>query len=142
MGRIVPIYESLGGVTSRMLRRIIYSVLENFSGEIPDALPARHSRALRFPTRRDALMHTHFPPRDTSIELLNNYRSPAQIRMIFEEFFYYQLAIARQKLADKKHRGIAMQVRDDKVRNALKRILPFKPTAAQKRVLARNRGRS
>src|ERR1700759_315834 len=80
-------------------------------------------------------MHTHFPPRDTSIELLNNYRSPAQIRMIFEEFFYYQLAIARQKLADKKHRGIAMQVRDDKVRNALKRILPFKPTAAQKRVL-------
>jgi ATP-dependent DNA helicase RecG len=135
MGRIVPIYESLGGVTSRMLRRIIYSVLADFSGEIPDALPQEMRERYAFPTRRDALMHTHFPPRDTSIELLNNYRSPAQIRMIFEEFFYYQLAIARQKLADKKHRGIAMQVRDDKVRNALKRILPFKPTAAQKRVL-------
>ena len=29
-----------------------------------------------------------------------------------------------------------MQVRDDTVREAIKKILPFKPTAAQKRVLA------
>jgi len=135
IGRIVPIYEALGGVSSRMLRRIIYQVLENFDGAIPDALPAELRERYGFPTRRDALLFAHFPPKNESIDLLNNYRSPAQIRLIFEEFFYYQLAIARAKLSGKRHRGISMQVRDDKVREALKRILPFKPTAAQKRVL-------
>src|SRR6202042_2978297 len=104
IGRIVPIYEALGGISSRMLRRIIYSVLENFDGAIPDALPADLRERYRFPSRREALLYAHFPPKNESIELLNNNRSPAQIRLIFEEFFYYQLAIARQKLSDKRHR--------------------------------------
>ncbi len=136
IGRIVPIYESLGGVSSRMFRRIIYSVLENFDGAIPDALPQDLRERYRFPTRREALMFAHFPPKDEPLELLNSYRSPAQIRLIFEEFFYYQLALAMQKSRDRSHRGIAMHVRDDRIREALKRILPFKPTAAQKRVLS------
>ena len=104
IGRIVPIYEALGGISSRMLRRIIYSVLENFDGAIPDALPGDLRERYRFPSRREALLYTHFPPKNESIELLNSYRSPAQIRLIFEEFFYYQLAIARQKLSGKRHR--------------------------------------
>src|SRR5260370_34012684 len=58
------------------------------------------------------------------------------MRIIFEEFFYYQLALALRRLNDHSRRGIAMRVREEKVRAALKRILPFKPTAAQKRVLA------
>jgi len=136
IGRIVPIYEALGGVSSRMLRRIIYSILENFDGSIPDALPQDLRERYRFPTRREALMFAHFPPKDEPIELLNSYRSPAHIRLIFEEFFYYQLALAMQKASDRSHRGIAMHVRDDRIRQALKRILPFKPTAAQKRVLS------
>jgi ATP-dependent DNA helicase RecG len=56
--------------------------------------------------------------------------------LIFEEFFYYQLALALRRQRQPQQQGIAMKVRDDKVRAALKRILPFKPTAAQKRVLA------
>jgi len=136
IGRIVPIYEALGGVSSRMLRRIIYSILENFDGSIPDALPQDLRERYRFPTRREALMFAHFPLKDEPIELLNSYRSPAHIRLIFEEFFYYQLALAMQKASDRSHRGIAMHVRDDRIRQALKRILPFKPTAAQKRVLS------
>jgi ATP-dependent DNA helicase RecG len=136
VGRIVPIYEAIGGISSRMLRRIIYAVLADFEGNIPDPLPPDILGRYRFPSRRDALLYAHFPPKDESIELLNNYRSPAQIRLIFEEFFYYQLALALRRLNDHSRRGIAMRVREEKVRAALKRILPFKPTAAQKRVLA------
>jgi ATP-dependent DNA helicase RecG len=136
VGRIVPIYEAIGGISSRMLRRIIYAVLADFEGNIPDPLPPDILARYRFPSRRDALVYAHFPPKDESIELLNNYRSPAQIRLIFEEFFYYQLALALRRLNDHSRRGIAMRVREEKVRAALKRILPFKPTAAQKRVLA------
>ncbi|HJZ52844.1 MAG TPA: DEAD/DEAH box helicase, partial [Candidatus Acidoferrales bacterium] len=135
-GRIVPIYEAIGGISSRMLRRIIYAVLADFEGNIPDPLPPDILARYRFPSRRDALLYAHFPPKDESIELLNNFRSPAQIRLIFEEFFYYQLALALRRLNDHSRRGIAMRVREEKVRAALKRILPFKPTAAQKRVLA------
>jgi ATP-dependent DNA helicase RecG len=136
VGRIVPIYEAIGGISSRMLRRIIYSVLADFEGNIPDPLPPDILARYRFPSRREALAYAHFPAKDVSIELLNNYRSPAQIRLIFEEFFYYQLALALRRLNDHSRRGIAMRVREEKVRAALKRILPFKPTAAQKRVLA------
>ena len=136
VGRIVPIYEAIGGVSSRMLRRIIYGTPLNFEGDVPDVLPAAIRERYRFPTRRDALLYAHFPPKDENLELLNSFRSPAQIRLIFEEFFYYQLALAMRRLREHREQGIAMRVREEKIREALKRILPFKPTAAQKKVLA------
>ena len=136
VGRIVPIYEAIGAISSRMLRRVIYSVLANFDGNIPEPLPQEILDRYRFPARREALLYAHFPPQEQSIELLNNYRSPAQIRLIFEEFFYYQLALALRRQHDHSRRGIAMRVREEKVRAAVKAILPFKPTTAQKRVLA------
>jgi ATP-dependent DNA helicase RecG len=135
-GRIVPIYEAIGGISSRMLRRIIYSVLLGLDGNVPDPLPAEILERYRFPARRQALLYAHFPPKDESLDLLNSSRSPAQTRLIFEEFFYYQLALALRRAGDHQKRGIPMRVREAKVREAVKRILPFKPTAAQKRVLA------
>jgi ATP-dependent DNA helicase RecG len=136
VGRIVPIYEAIGSISSRMLRRIIYGVLRDFDGDVPDVLPEEIRQRYRFPTRREALLYTHFPPKDENIELLNTFRSPAQTRLIFEEFFYYQLALALRRLREHREQGIAMRVREETVREALKRILPFKPTAAQKKVLA------
>jgi len=136
VGRIVPIYEAIGGISSRMLRRIIYGVLQDFDGSLPDALPEEIRSRYRFPARREALLYVHFPPKDESLEQLNSFRSPAHLRLIFEEFFYYQLALALRRKQEHRQRGVAMRVREDNVRAALKRILPFKPTAAQKRVLA------
>lgn len=136
VGRIVPIYEAIGAISSRMLRRIIYSVLNDFDANVPDPLPAAIRERYKFPTRREALLYAHFPAKNESLELLNSWRSPAQIRLIFEEFFYYQLALALRRQQEHRLTGIAMRVREDKIREALKRILPFKPTAAQKRVLA------
>jgi ATP-dependent DNA helicase RecG len=136
VGRIVPIYEAIGGISSRMLRRIIHGVLHDFDGDLPEALPAEIRERYRFPTRREALQYAHFPPKSESIELLNSFRSPAQTRLIFEEFFYYQLALVLRRLREHRETGIVMRVREEKVREALKRMLPFKPTAAQKKVLA------
>jgi ATP-dependent DNA helicase RecG len=135
VGRIVPVYEAIGGLSSRMLRRIIYNVLGTLESNILDPLPPEIRERYRFPTRREALLYAHFPPANENIELLNSFRSPSHLRLIFEEFFYYQLALALRRKNEHRRRGIAMRVREDKVRDALKRILPFKPTAAQKRVL-------
>ncbi len=136
MGRIVPIYEAVGTFGSRMIRRAIYSTLQNLDSNIPDPLPVELREKLHYPGRRDALIQTHFPPAEESLEALNLFRSPAQQRLIFEEFFLYQLSMALGRKAQRKESAIAFRVREDKVREALKRILPFKPTGAQKRVLA------
>jgi ATP-dependent DNA helicase RecG len=136
MGRIVPIYEAVGTFGSRMIRRAIYGTLQNLEPNIPDILPQALREKLKLPSRREALIHTHFPPAEESLEALNLFRSPAQQRLIFEEFFLYQLSLALGRKAERKENAIAFRVREDRVREALKRILPFKPTAAQKRVLA------
>jgi ATP-dependent DNA helicase RecG len=135
-GRIVPIYEAIGAISSRMLRRMIYAVLENMGPYQADALPPELLARYSFPSRRDALRFAHFPPPDESLEKLNGFRSPAHLRLIFEEFFLYQLSLALRRQAAGRQTGIAFRVREPAIREALKRVLPFKPTAAQKRVLA------
>jgi ATP-dependent DNA helicase RecG len=157
VGRIVPIYEAIGGMSSRMLRRVIYGALEGLDATLPDPLPKSMRERLRLPCKRDAIVHAHFPARGGSIrpplygdvgtvygdvgtaeqmlEALNEFRSPAQQRLILEEFFYFQLGLALQRQRTQHEMGIAFRVREDRIREAVKRILPFKPTAAQKRVL-------
>ena len=135
VGRIVPIYEAIGGISSRVMRRIIYTALENLGGVIPDPLPAELLARYKFPSRRDAIHFVHFPPQTESVEALNSFRSQAQQRLIFEEFFFYQLSVALRRKAAQQQPGIAFRVREPAIREALKRVLPFKPTEAQKRAL-------
>ncbi|PYU27341.1 MAG: ATP-dependent DNA helicase RecG, partial [Acidobacteria bacterium] len=78
----------------------------------------------------------HFPTADALLERLNQFSSPAHRRLIFEELFLYQLSLALRKKEVERHPGISFRLREPRVREALKRILPFKPTGAQKRVLA------
>jgi ATP-dependent DNA helicase RecG len=148
VGRIVPIYEAMGGISSRMLRRIIHAALAQLEPSIPDALPEAIRGRYGFPPRRAAIEEAHFPGsggageatvpvlKDTNLDTLNAFRTPAQRRLIFEELFYYQLGLAARKNEAKQERGHAYRVREPAIREAVKRILPFKPTEAQKRVLA------
>jgi ATP-dependent DNA helicase RecG len=136
VGRIVPIYEAIGSISSRMLRRMTYAALENLALPPADPLPAEILSRYSFPSRRDALRFAHFPPPEVSLEKLNEFRSPAHLRLIFEEFFLYQLSLALRRQTAGRQSGIAFVVREPRIREALKRVLPFKPTAAQKRVLA------
>ncbi len=61
-------------------------------------------------------------------------RTPAHIRLIFEELFFIELGLELKRRQQKTQTGIAFRL-DDRVRQAIKKILPFHPTAAQKRVL-------
>jgi ATP-dependent DNA helicase RecG len=135
VGRIVPIYEAIGTFGSRAIRRAIYAALQLLDPRMPDVLPDELRARLGFPSRHAAVAHTHFPPPEESMEALNEYRSPAQQRLIFEEFFLFQLSLALERKTLRKENAIAFRLREDNIREALKRILPFKPTAAQKRVL-------
>jgi ATP-dependent DNA helicase RecG len=136
VGRIVPIYESIGPLTPRVLRRLIHSALTQVGEEIPDPLPAELIERLGLPRRGMALREAHFPPPGENLDALNQFGTACQRRLIFEEFFFFQLGLALRRRRHQAEPGIAFRVRDDRIRQALKRVLPFKPTAAQKRVLA------
>jgi ATP-dependent DNA helicase RecG len=136
VGRIVPIYEAIGTFGSRQIRRAMYAAVQLIDPKMPDLLPEGLRKQLGYPSRGEALIQTHFPAAGESLDALNTFRSPAQQRLIFEELFLYQLSLALDRKVTRKENAIAFRVREDAVREALKRILPFKPTAAQKRVLA------
>jgi ATP-dependent DNA helicase RecG len=136
MGRIVPIYEAIDNISSRVLRRITYGALQNLSGVPSDALPRALLARYKFPSRGDALRFVHFPPADVPVDLLNQFCSPAHRRLIFEELFLYQLSLALRRKEVERRPGISFRVREQRIREAVRRILPFKPTDAQKRVLA------
>lgn len=134
VGRVVPIYEAAGKITTRVFRRLIHFVLEKLAPP-PDPLPASIRRRLHLPDLWTALRALHFPSEQEDLRLLNAFRTPAQIRLIFEEFFWLQYGLALKRSAARRQPGIAFEL-NDRVREQIKRMLPFKPTAAQKRVLA------
>jgi ATP-dependent DNA helicase RecG len=136
VGRIVPIYEAIGTISSKQIRRAMHAAVQLIDPHTPDVLPENLRARLGYPTRGEALQHTHFPEPSESLDRLNTFRSPAQQRLIFEEFFLYQLSLGLDRRATRKENAIALRVREDRIREALKGILPFKPTEAQKRVLA------
>jgi ATP-dependent DNA helicase RecG len=136
VGRIVPIYESAGQgrVTARWFRRVIRTALDDLTPELAEAIPAAVRERLALVSPREALWKVHWPEAGESFEDLQSSRTPAHIRLIFEELFFIELGLELKRRQQKTQTGIAFQL-DDRVRQAIKKILPFHPTAAQKRVL-------
>jgi ATP-dependent DNA helicase RecG len=136
IGRIVPIYESAGQgrLTSRWFRRIIHTALENIPPDLPDPIPAVVRRHMSLISPREALQKVHWPDPGESIEDLVSSRTPAHVRLIFEELFFVELGLELKRREQKAQTGIAFRL-DDRARAAIKKILPFHPTGAQKRVL-------
>jgi len=134
VGRVVPIYESMGRLGPRVLRGLIWRALGSLEGEIADRLPPSVRQKNNLPDRAAALRQTHFPDNAVPYEDVARFRSPAQVRMIFEEFFVVGAGLALKRRKAKAAPGVEFKVTDS-VRQAIKRILPFHPTAAQKRVL-------
>jgi ATP-dependent DNA helicase RecG len=135
-GRIVPVYRKLGGLASRALRSIMHGVLAALQeGDLDDPIPADVRRRQRLAPRLAALSAMHFPPDDTSMPELSARRTPAQRALAFEEIFLVQLALAdRRRQVERAARGAHYQI-PDALRVKLAKLLPFKLTEAQKRVL-------
>jgi ATP-dependent DNA helicase RecG len=140
VGRIVPVYESLGGttvwgakLTSRWLRRVLWGLLEELT-EVPETLPRAMLELYGLPSRLEALRAVHFPVAGTPMGELQSSATPGHRRLIFEELFYLELGLELKRRRMREREGIAFAT-SEPVRDAIKEILPFHPTAAQKRVL-------
>src|SRR5579871_4582704 len=136
IGRIVPIYESAGQgkLTPRWFRRAIRTALANLTPDLADAIPAAVRGRMGLVSPRTALWNVHWPEPGESFQDLQSSRTPAHLRLIFDELFFVELGLELKRRQQKAQTGIAFQL-DDRVRAAIKKILPFHPTAAQKKVL-------
>src|SRR5436190_3146007 len=133
VGRIVPIYEAVAKISARVLRTLIHNTLAALPpGE--DEMPPRIRERLRLVDRWTAIREAHFPNEGADLRLLNSFRSPAHFRLIFEEFFWLECGLALKRNKARTMPGIAFEL-NDRVRERIKAMLPFKPTGAQKRVL-------
>jgi ATP-dependent DNA helicase RecG len=135
-GRRVPVYRKLGDFRTRPLRRIMFQVLERLdSASIPERLPASTRQRLGLVARGVALRRIHFPADDAPLADYAAFKSPAHARLVFEEFFWLALALAhRRQGLEEQPKGPVFEV-TERVREAVRSILPFRPTDAQKRAL-------
>jgi len=134
-GRIVPIYEKAGSMSPRMQRTLVHGLISQMPDVLPDPIPEEIRERHSLPGRREALADVHFPQPGTPVDALNERRSPAQRRLIFEEFFLFQAGLVLRKRKHALDLKPKPPVVDDRIRESARQALPFKLTAGQKDAL-------
>lgn len=136
LGRIVPVYESLAGnqLGSGRIRLLISRALAGLPKELPENLPDSIRDHLHLVSRREAFEQAHFPRDGSSLAELNQSRGAGHCRLILEELFFLQLGLEIKRQRVVRQPGIPIHP-SPAIREKLKQILPFHPTADQKQAL-------
>jgi len=125
--RIVPIYSLTEKITQKWLRGLMNQVVTHWAPRVTDHLPESIRQATKLPELGDALMQAHFP--DTQEKL-----KAARRRLAFDEVFFLQMGVLRQKRDWQSVTARIFNVQDDWLDARIK-ALPFKLTGAQQRAL-------
>ena len=135
VGRIVPIYHETRGLSSRHLRRVMRTLLEEYGSHLQDPLPSSLRQQHHWPSLDTAIAALHFPGNNEELSLLNDWKTLAHHRLAFEESFLLQLALAlRQRMNQSAVPGIAFRLTST-FTAPLQKQLPFQLTEAQQRVI-------
>jgi len=134
-GRIVPVYERIGPMTPKHLRRVLHFLVAGMPRRVPEVLPADIRARHGFPLREEAIALAHFPSEEEPLEDYNRFRSRAQRRLIFEELFLFFLGLELRRARDQMLRKRRPFFVNDEVRGIVRRILPFRLTGSQREVL-------
>jgi ATP-dependent DNA helicase RecG len=135
-GRRVPIYRKLGEFSSKRVREVVHAALALLKDSaIPETLPVDLRRRQKLIPRSDALRTIHFPAEATPLELYHQARSPAHLRLIFEDLFWVALGIGLKRGRRTKETKGAVIKLDTATKLRIASVLPFKLTEAQRRVV-------
>lgn len=88
--RIVPVYPLTAGIQQKWLREKIFQAIHYWSERINDYLPESIRRDEHFPSLNEALKGIHFPQNQQAL-------ANAIERLSFDELFFMQLGVIRQK---------------------------------------------
>jgi ATP-dependent DNA helicase RecG len=132
---LTPIYPGTEGITQARLRQLVRLALEQINAsKIEDWLPAAVLAGMRLPSLREALQYVHRPPADAPVDLLLDWRHPAQRRLAFEELLAHQLSLKLLRRRIQQDPGWPL-TGTGALKAGLLAALPFRPTRAQQRVL-------
>lgn len=134
--RRVPVYRKLGSFQTKRMREMIFDVLRHLdTASVKETLPRSVIANNKLIPRSTALSDIHFPPEDSRISDYEMFRSPAQQRLIFEEFFWLSFALQLVRgERQKEPKGTVIEL-NDLVKDRIAKLLPFKLTEAQRRVI-------
>jgi ATP-dependent DNA helicase RecG len=130
---LTPVYPTTDGLKQASLRKLTDKALQRLAGARVQELLPEPFRVNDY-SLADALTFVHRPPPDVSIELLEQGRHPAQLRLITEELLAHHVSLLRVKLQHQHHQAKAFHV-DTTIEQQFLAQLPFTPTAAQQRVV-------
>ncbi len=126
--RIAPKYPLTEGLYQKKIREVIRRVFDESAHKIMDPLPKFLLHKYSLPPLRNSIIKMHFPDQISQIELNRK-------RLAFDDFFMLQLALAiRRKRARLDGKGTSKKA--PHILSEFEKILPFKLTNAQKRVLS------
>ncbi len=132
VGRILPAYPSIEGLSPKVLRRIIREAVEGHVHKLVSYIPHDLLRRRRLLPLSEAVRALHFPPDEADLSALNSERSVYHKSLAFDEFFFLELALGLRRTRVKHSPGIAFRVDSPLAREFLHR-LPFRLTRAQER---------
>jgi len=125
--RIVPIYALTEKITQKWLRGIMNQVVTHWAPAVVDALPEKIKLAARLVSLSEALMQVHFPVSQDRLKA-------ARERLGFDEIFYLQMGVLRQKRDWKSVEARRFSVSTEWLGERFT-SLPFALTSAQQKTL-------
>jgi ATP-dependent DNA helicase RecG len=132
--RIVPIYSETEGLHQKYFRKVMNFALENYSRYVASPIPENICEKRNLLNIHEALLSVHFPGNNESVDEYISARSLAHRRLIYDEFFFFQLGMAIKKKGRILETGIKFNIEGTLLTKFLT-LLPFDLTAAQKRVI-------
>ena len=134
-GRIVPIYVGPADHQHPALRKLMKRLVDDWAPFAVDDLPPAVRSRRRLLGRAEALAQAHFPPPGTDLAAAAARATEPFRRLVFEELFFLQLALALKRRGMRREPGIAFDASPAR-RQAARALLPFTFTGAQERAFA------
>jgi ATP-dependent DNA helicase RecG len=132
--RIVPVYSETEGLHQKYIRKIMNQALEQYSRYVVSPIPGDICRKRNLLNIHEALLSVHFPASNESIDEYNSMQSAAHRRLIYDEFFFFQLGMAIKKSGRVLEQGISFKLQGNLLDEFLS-SLTFNLTNAQSRVI-------
>jgi ATP-dependent DNA helicase RecG len=127
-GRIVPIYPLVSGINQRSLRWIIKHAVKQYASYVEETLPTNIRARCRLLDLRSAIKNIHFP-------VNNRQKDEARKRLVFDEFFILQLALALRRYKMKYAPEGKVHRAEGKLQEEFFKLLPFELTGSQKKTI-------
>ncbi|SHJ92647.1 ATP-dependent DNA helicase RecG [Malonomonas rubra DSM 5091] len=133
-GRILPVYPLTEGLSQKQARKIWYPLVMDNAVYVESRMPQEVLQRLHLMPLATALLQSHWPDNQTDLQALGQGTDSARNSLVFDEFFFLELGLALKRAGVQLEEGIQFRL-EHRYTLPLSKILPFKLTDAQRRVL-------